>query len=244
MAPPKSSGGAVQSRLSFPTTKGGVSAAAAKAKKPVVSAVTPTTATSATSAQSAAPKDTVAQPKGLAKAPQKQRKRPVDSDGEEEDDLGFTVDQESEEEVEEPVEAITPAPPVVVPIEVEEISSTSEDDEMEAAKGKAKAKGLKDLMTDRQFKEGYKIAKAKVGGDLTQSAAKESKATTVLRSFDLSYEYGPCVGMTRLERWNRASKLGLDPPEIVRLILETEKEDKLTNEEVDALQQTVFYGKV
>ncbi len=27
-----------------------------------------------------------------------------------------------------------------------------------------------------------------------------------------SYEYGPCVGVTRLERWERAQMLGLNPP--------------------------------
>jgi DNA polymerase delta subunit 4 len=27
-----------------------------------------------------------------------------------------------------------------------------------------------------------------------------------------SYEYGPCVGVSRLERWERASALGLNPP--------------------------------
>ena len=27
-----------------------------------------------------------------------------------------------------------------------------------------------------------------------------------------SYEYGPCVGVTRLERWDRADALGLNPP--------------------------------
>ena len=27
-----------------------------------------------------------------------------------------------------------------------------------------------------------------------------------------SYEYGPCIGMTRLERWERAHALGLNPP--------------------------------
>ena len=27
-----------------------------------------------------------------------------------------------------------------------------------------------------------------------------------------SYEYGPCVGMTRLERWERAHAFGLNPP--------------------------------
>ncbi len=27
-----------------------------------------------------------------------------------------------------------------------------------------------------------------------------------------SYEYGPCIGMTRLQRWERADALGLNPP--------------------------------
>lgn len=27
-----------------------------------------------------------------------------------------------------------------------------------------------------------------------------------------SYEYGPCAGVTRLERWERADALGLKPP--------------------------------
>ena len=27
-----------------------------------------------------------------------------------------------------------------------------------------------------------------------------------------SEQYGPCVGMTRLERWQRAESLGLEPP--------------------------------
>ncbi|KAG8951885.1 hypothetical protein FRC04_005577 [Tulasnella sp. 424] len=242
MAPPKTSGGPVQARLSFPTTKGGVSAAA-KGKKSVVSTVASSTAVSTTKAQSTASKDTAVASKGPAKAPQKQPKRPVDSDDEDDDALDFRADKESEEEIEEPVEAVIAPPPAAAP-EVEEISSASDDEGMETAKGKAKAKGLKDLMNDRQFKEGYKIAKAKVGGDLTKSAAKESKALTILRTWDLSYEYGPCVGMTRMERWQRASKLGLDPPEIVRLILETEKEDELTDEQVEALLQPVFHGKV
>jgi DNA polymerase delta subunit 4 len=33
-----------------------------------------------------------------------------------------------------------------------------------------------------------------------------------LRLFDLDKRYGPCIGMTRSERWRRARELGLDPP--------------------------------
>ncbi|KAG2708779.1 hypothetical protein I3843_05G189300 [Carya illinoinensis] len=41
----------------------------------------------------------------------------------------------------------------------------------------------------------------------------------VLRQFDLNMAYGPCLGMTRQARWERARRLGLNPPyEIERLL--------------------------
>jgi DNA polymerase delta subunit 4 len=43
----------------------------------------------------------------------------------------------------------------------------------------------------------------------------ESKFITILRTFDLRYEYGPCVGVSRLERWERAKAMGLNPPQEV-----------------------------
>ncbi|XP_076954889.1 uncharacterized protein LOC143629526 [Bidens hawaiensis] len=41
----------------------------------------------------------------------------------------------------------------------------------------------------------------------------------VLRQFDMNMAYGPCVGMKRIDRWNRASTLGLSPPDDVYLFL-------------------------
>ncbi|NXP34054.1 DPOD4 polymerase, partial [Leiothrix lutea] len=38
----------------------------------------------------------------------------------------------------------------------------------------------------------------------------------MLRRFDLSLEYGPCTGITRLQRWERAQELGLSPPDPIR----------------------------
>ncbi|XP_071617798.1 DNA polymerase delta subunit 4 [Heliangelus exortis] len=38
----------------------------------------------------------------------------------------------------------------------------------------------------------------------------------MLRRFDLTWEYGPCTGITRLQRWERAQALGLSPPSPVR----------------------------
>ncbi|KAI8376682.1 DNA polymerase delta subunit 4-like protein [Choanephora cucurbitarum] len=46
----------------------------------------------------------------------------------------------------------------------------------------------------------------------------------ILRAFDLNLAYGPCIGITRLQRWERAYALGQNPPRIVKEILkETQK---------------------
>lgn len=57
-------------------------------------------------------------------------------------------------------------------------------------------------------------------------------AEKLLRQFDLTAEYGPVAGLTRLQRWDRAEKLGLAPPQLVKEILETREgvEDKRYSE--------------
>lgn len=51
----------------------------------------------------------------------------------------------------------------------------------------------------------------------------------VLRHFDLSSQYGPCIGITRLNRWKRASKLGLKPPvEVLAVVLQMEDQSGKT----------------
>ncbi|OXG09724.1 DNA polymerase delta subunit 4 [Cryptococcus neoformans Ze90-1] len=45
----------------------------------------------------------------------------------------------------------------------------------------------------------------------------------ILRVFDMTAKYGPCVGISRLDRWKRAQKLGLEPPEEIRTILTTQQ---------------------
>ncbi|XP_045904231.1 DNA polymerase delta subunit 4 [Micropterus dolomieu] len=43
-----------------------------------------------------------------------------------------------------------------------------------------------------------------------------------LRQFDLDWRFGPCTGISRLQRWERAQLHGLNPPEEVRdLLLQT-----------------------
>ena len=49
--------------------------------------------------------------------------------------------------------------------------------------------------------------------------------SALLRDFDFVEAFGPCVGPTRLQRWRRAARWGLDPPERVKEILEGLEED-------------------
>ncbi|KAI9894585.1 MAG: hypothetical protein M1814_001939 [Vezdaea aestivalis] len=42
----------------------------------------------------------------------------------------------------------------------------------------------------------------------------------ILRHFDISSQYGPCIGSDRTKRWERASRLDLEPPiEVLAVLL-------------------------
>ncbi|KAJ6024114.1 hypothetical protein N7540_004911 [Penicillium herquei] len=42
----------------------------------------------------------------------------------------------------------------------------------------------------------------------------------ILRNFDLTGHYGPCIGKSRLQRWRRAQRMGLNPPiEVLAVLL-------------------------
>ncbi|XP_019181330.1 PREDICTED: uncharacterized protein LOC109176346 [Ipomoea nil] len=72
---------------------------------------------------------------------------------------------------------------------------------------------------------------ASFGANLTQPPALVSHGSldlqdeydekeVVLRQFDMNMAYGPCLGMSRLERWERAKSLGMNPPNDLLRILE------------------------
>ncbi|XP_076434573.1 DNA polymerase delta subunit 4-like [Babylonia areolata] len=64
---------------------------------------------------------------------------------------------------------------------------------------------------NRPIVKGEDRPATKVKHDVASSSDEE-----VLKDFDLTLEYGPCVGISRLERWQRAHKHGLNPPAKVR----------------------------
>ncbi|CCC13693.1 hypothetical protein SMACR_07259 [Sordaria macrospora] len=67
----------------------------------------------------------------------------------------------------------------------------------------------------------------------------------VLRHFDVSSHYGPCIGITRLKRWQRAERLGLNPPiEVLAVLLREEKNGNKAIERahMDELMNSVSTG--
>ncbi|XP_012692499.1 DNA polymerase delta subunit 4 isoform X2 [Clupea harengus] len=46
-----------------------------------------------------------------------------------------------------------------------------------------------------------------------------------LKKFDLNWHFGPCTGISRLQRWDRATLHGLDPPQEIRDLLLNREND-------------------
>ncbi|KAJ3214307.1 hypothetical protein HDU67_001798 [Dinochytrium kinnereticum] len=61
----------------------------------------------------------------------------------------------------------------------------------------------------------------------------------MLKGFDLDQTFGNNVGLTRLQRWNRAKKLGLNPPEDIGEILKTK--EAMEDQE---LRESLWFGRL
>ncbi|KAK3687135.1 hypothetical protein LTR37_019128 [Vermiconidia calcicola] len=65
----------------------------------------------------------------------------------------------------------------------------------------------------------------------------------VLREWDMSGQYGPCIGIARLKRWKRANLLGMKPPiEVLAVLLKQmdEGDTKAQRAHVDELMSSRF----
>ncbi|XP_046572807.1 DNA polymerase delta subunit 4-like [Haliotis rubra] len=74
----------------------------------------------------------------------------------------------------------------------------------------------------RQVKKEETATVGSSRGNKTQQAID----LELLRQFDLTLEFGPCSGITRMERWARAEKHGLNPPQGVKDLLEQNSHDE------------------
>ncbi|KAK1250510.1 hypothetical protein MKX08_010513 [Trichoderma sp. CBMAI-0020] len=106
--------------------------------------------------------------------------------------------------------------------EVEEI--------VEQVPEKSEAELKAEKITDTQIKSYWKgIEKQRKAPRVHQQDLDLGEK--VLRYFDVSSQYGPCIGTTRLKRWQRAERLGLHPPIEVLAVLV--KEENLNDDEVE-----------
>ncbi|GAW15818.1 hypothetical protein ANO14919_052400 [Xylariales sp. No.14919] len=110
--------------------------------------------------------------------------------------------------------------------DVEENAQLEKPKQVELELGKTEAELRADKITDRQIDQyWHNIENERRTRRLHQEDLSLSEK--ILRYWDVSSQYGPCIGINRLKRWQRADKLGLSPPVEVLAVLMRE-EDKGT----------------
>ncbi|XP_030208279.1 DNA polymerase delta subunit 4 isoform X1 [Gadus morhua] len=63
----------------------------------------------------------------------------------------------------------------------------------------------------------------------TETITEQELELQELKQFDLDWKYGPCTGISRLQRWERAQVHGLNPPQEIReLLLRTNNDLQFT----------------
>ncbi|XP_071849421.1 DNA polymerase delta subunit 4-like [Apostichopus japonicus] len=86
----------------------------------------------------------------------------------------------------------------------------------------------KKKITSKYFKGTLNENSVNDATDLSQTRTLKRKEAdmTLLKEFDLNWEYGPCTGITRLERWERAERHNLNPPKDVKQLIQNHQEDE------------------
>ncbi|KAH8160473.1 hypothetical protein CIB48_g7771 [Xylaria polymorpha] len=96
---------------------------------------------------------------------------------------------------------------------------------VEPVQEKTEAELRADEITDRQISRYWRNVESE---RRTKRLHQEdlSLAEKILRYWDVSSQYGPCVGVTRLKRWQRADRLGLNPPvEVLAVLMQEETKE-------------------
>ncbi|KAK0741818.1 DNA polymerase delta, subunit 4-domain-containing protein [Apiosordaria backusii] len=117
------------------------------------------------------------------------------------------------------VRTATPSPapePVSVKVEKEEKA------EVKLSPAEVKASKISQAAINRYWKS---IEESRLAKEVHKKhTAGLTTGEKVLRYWDVSSQYGPCVGITRLKRWQRAERLGLNPPiEVLAVLVKEER---------------------
>ncbi|KAK7755044.1 hypothetical protein SLS62_002859 [Diatrype stigma] len=109
-------------------------------------------------------------------------------------------------------------------------AANSEQQQAEAAEKKSEAELRAQKIGDRRIEQYWRGLESE---RMTRRVHQEdlSLAEKVLRYWDVSSQYGiigmqPCVGISRMKRWQRADRLGLKPPvEVLAVLLREERKN-------------------
>jgi len=128
------------------------------------------------------------------------------------------------------VDVLTPSPPEDVSLPIPEPPATAElaiREQAQAEKGnrdELEEKATK--ISDAQLKK-YWNAKENERKAPRVHQQELTMCDKILREFDLSSQFGPCIGIARTKRWRRANGLGLDPPiEVLAVLLREDSKTK------------------
>ncbi|KAF4452498.1 gtp-binding protein beta subunit-like protein [Fusarium austroafricanum] len=123
------------------------------------------------------------------------------------------------------IEGIATNEPERIELDKEEVEPEVESEVVpEPEKSESELRAGK--ITDAQIKKYWKsIENQWTTPRLHQQGVSMSEQ--VLRYFDVSSQYGPCIGISRMKRWKRAERLGLNPPvEVLAVLLKEESKGK------------------
>ncbi|KAI8919063.1 DNA polymerase delta, subunit 4-domain-containing protein [Powellomyces hirtus] len=95
------------------------------------------------------------------------------------------------------------------------------EEEEEEPQDVKKVKVVHEIALDSEPETETEVADESVPAYIRTLVTDKAAVIQYLKAFDLNLTYGPCVGLSRMERWERAHKLELDPPEDVKLVLQT-----------------------
>ncbi|OAA46345.1 DNA polymerase delta subunit 4 [Metarhizium rileyi] len=122
---------------------------------------------------------------------------------------------------------------VVEEVDEHEEEEQEESDSNEEAKEKTRAELEAERLPDSQV-EKYWTAIEKQRKAPRVHQEELSVNDKILRYFDVSSQYGPCIGIDRMKRWQRAERLGLSPPiEVLSVLL---KEERKSNKDAATAQ--------
>ncbi|KAG5983040.1 hypothetical protein E4U55_000936 [Claviceps digitariae] len=152
--------------------------------------------------------------------------------------IGKAVEEEDEEEVKKEQEQ-----------EAEEVNNEQEDGDAQpedetAAAERSEAEIRAEALTDAHIGNYWRgIERERKAPRVHQEGL--SVSDKLLRYFDVSSQYGPCIGIDRTKRWERAERLGLNPPiEVLAVLLKERKRSSggVETAQMDSILNSIAVG--